>query len=249
MKSTLYIIGTGPGDPDLLTLKAYKTLQKCKVLVAPRAVRKGMSTALSIVSQAVDISEKEIHEVDFAMKKVHLNQDVHEDVLSAWQETARKVLQLLDTKGDVAFPTLGDPGIYSTGYYLYDTLLNMRPDVNVEFISGIPAMSSCSANTLTPVCLGDDKLAVIPATFSEEKIRQTLLDFDAIILMKVHRVMDRICDILRETGLTASAVYVEKAGMADERIIRDLSTVPDKPHYFSTILVRKKGIGPVTELN
>lgn len=245
-KSTLYIIGTGPGDPDLLTRKAYKTLQDCSILVAPKASKNGMSTALSIVNQAVDLSGKEIVEVHFPMKKIHLDRDIKSDVLIAWEDTARKVLELLDTRGDVVFPTLGDPGIYSTGYYLYDTICSIRPEVNVKFIAGIPAMSSCSAAISTPVCLGDDKLAVIPATFSESKIRQTLIDFDAIILMKVHKVMDRICTILQETGLTHRAVYVEKAGMADERIIRDLTVAPANPHYFSTIIIRKREVRPAS---
>ena len=245
MKPTLYIIGTGPGDPELLTIKAIRILEKCHFLVAPKAVRRNGSTALSIVAQAMDISGKEILEVPFAMQKVHLDAEVNNDVLAAWRDTAKKTLELLDRGCDVAFPTLGDPGIYSTGYYLYDTLLTMRPDVQVRFIPGVPAMSSCSANTASPVCLGDDRLAVIPATFSDSKIRETLLDFDAIILMKVGKVMDRICSILAETGLTEYAVYVEKAGMADERIVRDLSTVPEKPHYFSIVMVRKKGVGPL----
>lgn len=245
-KPTLYIIGTGPGDPDLLTRKAYKILQGCKILVAPKASKNGMSTALSIVNQAVDLSDKEVIEVHFPMKKIHLDRDINSDVLTAWEDTASKVLELMDTKGDVVFPTLGDPGIYSTGYYLYDTVCSLRPDVKVKFIAGIPAMSSCSAAIATPVCLGDDQLAVIPATFSESKIRQTLLDFDAIILMKVHKVMDRICKLLQETGLTHRAVYVEKAGMADERIIRDLTVAPENPHYFSTIIIRKREVRPAS---
>lgn len=240
MQSTLYIIGTGPGDPDLLTLKAYKRLTACTTIVAPKASPGGDSTALSIVGQAVDLSEKDVHEVHFPMKKVKLGERPAPEVEKAWRDSATKIIELLENHGDVAFPTLGDPAIYSTGYYLYATLMALQPGIRVEFISGISAMSSCSATTSVPVCLGDDMLAVVPATFSEEKIRQALTDFDAIVLMKVHRVMDKICRILGETGLTENAVYVEKAGMSDERIISDLSSVPDEPHYFSTIIIRKK---------
>ena len=245
MNTTLYIIGTGPGDPELLTLKAYNTLSRCPVIVAPKGSPAGVSTALSIVSQVVNLQEKEVHEVYFPMKKIRLATKVLPEVEQAWQATARQVIDLLDSGRDVAFPTLGDPAIYSTGYYLYDTIVGIKPDVQVKFISGISAMSSCSASTLTPVCLGDDMLAVLPATFCEEKIRQALADFDAVVLMKVHRVMERICRLLRETGLTANAIYVEKAGMHDERIISDLSSIPENPHYFSTIIVRKRGTGPV----
>lgn len=245
MQATLYIIGTGPGDPELLTLKAYNRLRQSPVIVAPKGSQSGASTALSIVSQVVDLSEKDVHEVYFPMKKIRLGQKAVPEVEEAWRTTANQVIELLDQGQDVAFPTLGDPAIYSTGYYLYDTLLAIRPELSVKFISGISAMSSCSASTLTPVCLGDDMLAVLPATFCEEKIRQALAEFDAVVLMKVHRVMGKICSLLSEAGLTQNAIYVEKAGMHDERIISDLSAIPENPHYFSTIIVRKRGNGPV----
>ena len=249
MQSTLFIIGTGPGDPEHLTLKAFNTLKSCPVIVAPKGSKDGRSTALSIVEQVVNIAEKQVHEVYFPMKKIKLGQPPLPEVESAWKETANQVLALLDSGTNVAFPTLGDPAIYSTGYYLYDTLMSIRPDLQVKFISGISAMSSCSASTLTPVCLGDDMLAVLPATFCEEKIKKAFCDFDAIVLMKVHRVMDKICRLLKEAGLTENAIYVEKAGMHDERIISDLSSIPENPHYFSTIIVRKRGNGPHTELH
>lgn len=245
MESTLFIVGTGPGDPDLLTLKAFNILSNCSVVVAPKGSKGGSSTALSIIEQVVDTSQKDVHETYFPMKKVRLDKDPHPEILSAWTDAAKKILSLLDEGQDVAFPTLGDPAIYSTGYYLYDTLLSLRPKVNVEFISGISAMSSCSASTSTPVCLGDDMLAVVPATFCEEKIRKALAEFDAIVLMKVHKVMDRICKLLSEAGLTENAIYVEKAGMHDQRIISDLTAIPENPHYFSTIIVRKRGTGPM----
>lgn len=249
MQSILYIIGTGPGDPDLLTLKAYNTLRHCPVVVAPKGAQNGKSTALSIVEQAVDLSEKNVQEVYFPMKKIKLEERLHPEIEAAWKDTAHRVLDLLDSGKDVAFPTLGDPAIYSTGYYLYDTLLSIRPETQIQFISGISAMSSCSASTLTPVCLGDDMLAVIPATFGDDKIRKALKDFDAIVLMKVYRVMDRICGLLKEAGLSKNAIYVEKAGMHDQRIIEDLSQAPDNPHYFSTIIVRKRGTGPVAGIH
>lgn len=244
MHSTLYIVGTGPGDPDLLTLKAYETLKQCPLIVAPKGSKNGKSTALSIVEQTVSIKDKDVFELYFPMKKVRLDQKVHPEVEAAWDETAEKVIELLKT-GNVAFPTLGDPAIYSTGYYLYDRIISKNADINVEFISGISAMSSCSASTSTPVCLGDDTLAVIPATFSEEKIKKALVEFDAIVLMKVHKVMDKICTLLQETKLIQHATYVEKAGMQDERIISDLTNPPDNPHYFSTIIIRKRGTGPL----
>ncbi|MCX5870441.1 MAG: precorrin-2 C(20)-methyltransferase [Deltaproteobacteria bacterium] len=243
MQATLYIIGIGPGDPDLLTIKALNVLRHCPVIATPKASQHGHSTALSIVQQALpagEIDGKEIVELHFPMKKIHLGQEPDPEVLQAWQDAAGKIFTILSQGRDVAFPTLGDPAIYSTGYYLYATMIEMHPEVRVQFVPGISAMSSCSATTRTPICLGDDMLAVIPATFSDSRLRQILENFDTIVLMKVHRVMDNLIGLLRDLNLLDKATLVERVGMADERVLGDLSAIDGQVHYFSTIIVRKK---------
>ncbi len=243
MHATLSIIGIGPGDPDLLTIKALNILRRCPVIATPKALQHGHSTALSIVRQALPASEmsgKEIVELHFPMKKIHLGQEPDLEVLQAWQESADKIFAVLSQGRDVAFPTLGDPAIYSTGYYLYATILERHPEVRVQFVPGISAMSSCSATTQTPICLGDDMLAVIPATFSDSRLRQILETFDTIVLMKVHRVIDNLIALLSELNLLDKATLVERVGMADERILTDLAVLDGQVHYFSTIIVRKK---------
>ncbi len=242
MHPTLHIVGTGPGDPELLTVRALKTLNNCQALVAPKGSQQGHSTALAIISQAVSVAGKEVHELYFPMKKIEAGKNPCREVREAWHAAALKILALLDLGKDVAFPTLGDPAIYSTGYYLYETLLTLRPDIHVRFHAGISAMSSCSAETAAPICLGNEMLAVVPATFSDERIRQALQDFDTIVLMKVHRVLDHICRLLKEENLLDKAVFIERAGMKEERIFRDLSEIPQNPHYFSTMIVRKNRI-------
>jgi precorrin-2/cobalt-factor-2 C20-methyltransferase len=246
MQATLYIIGVGPGDPDLLTIKALNVLRRCPVIATPKATQNGHSTALSIVQQALPVAEtheKEIMELHFPMKKIQLGQEPDPEVLQAWQYAAGKIFAILSQGRDVAFPTLGDPAIYSTGYYLYATILEMHPEVRVQFVPGISAMSSCSATTHTPICLGDDMLAVIPATFSDNRLRQILETFDTIVLMKVHRVMDHLISLLNDLNLLDKAALVERVGMEDERVIGDLSVLAGQTgqvHYFSTIIVRKK---------
>jgi precorrin-2/cobalt-factor-2 C20-methyltransferase len=241
MHATLHIIGTGPGDPELLTVKAINTLKACPALVAPKASPGGNSTALAIVRGAIDLTGKQVFELYFPMKKIEAGREPEEEVREAWRTAAKAILNLLDQGLDVAFPTLGDPAIYSTGYYLYDTLTTLRPEVRVKFHAGIPAMSCCSAETALPICLGNEMLAVVPATFSDDRLRHTLEQFDTIVLMKVHRVLPRICSLLAEYNLLDKAVLIERAGMDGERIIRDLSEIPENPHYFSTMIVRRNG--------
>lgn len=239
MTATLHIIGTGPGDPGLLTLKAVRTVEACPVVISPRGSRTGPSTALSIISAVVSLEQKLVHEIHFPMKKIHFNREPAAEVLQAWNSAAGLVLDYLDSGRDVCFPTLGDPAIYSTGYYLYETICSIRPDSHVSFVPGVPAMSSCSASLAAPICLGNEMVAVIPATFSDKRIKQVLRTFDTIVLMKVHRVLDRVIRLLRECDLLEYAALVERAGTEEEEIYRRLDRISGDPHYYSTILVRK----------
>jgi precorrin-2/cobalt-factor-2 C20-methyltransferase len=249
MSATLYIIGVGPGDPDLLTVKALTLLRQCPIIATPTASLKGHSTALAIVRQALsakEMQEKEIVELHFPMQKIHRDQEPEAEVLQAWQEAAQKIVAKLRQGKSVAFPTLGDPAIYSTGYYLYMTITEIYPQAGVRFVPGISAMSSCSANTSAPLCLGDDMLAVIPATFSDKRLRQVLESFDTIVLMKVHKVMDTLIPLLHDLHLIENAILVERVGMTDERVMSDLTVFLGKErqvqqvHYFSTIIVKKR---------
>lgn len=240
MSATLYIVGVGPGDPDLLTRKAFILLNQCPVIATPNGSKSGTSTALSIVDKAMDISHKEIHHLHFPMEKIHGTTGPSDDVQKAWVSAARQVIALLAEGKDVVFPTLGDPAIYSTGYYLYETILSLQKDTNVIFVPGIAAMSSCSAATGVPICLGDDKLAVIPATFSMHDIQDTLETFDTIVLMKVHKVLDELIALFTKLGLLEKVVLVERAGMENECIHTNLQDIQGQVHYFSTIIVRKR---------
>lgn len=240
MSAILYIIGVGPGDPDLLTRKAFILLNQCPVIATPNGNKNGTSTALKIVEEAMDISKKEIHHLHFPMQKIHGDSGPPADVKKAWVRAAEQVIALLAEGKDVVFPTLGDPAIYSTGYYLYETILSLKKDTNIIFVPGISAMSTCSAVTSVPICLGDDKLAVIPATFSIDAIQNTLENFDTIVLMKVHKVLDQLIALFTKLNLLEKAVLVERAGMKNERIHTNLGEIEGQVHYFSTIILRKR---------
>ncbi len=239
MNGTLYIIGTGPGDPQLLTLKAVRILESCPVIFAPRGSRNGSSTALAIVNEAVPFDGKTVVELHFPMKKIRAGHDPAPEVLAAWRHAAELVLSQLDEGKDVCFPTLGDPAIYSTGYYLYETICGLRDDAKVEFVPGVSAMSSCSAALASPICLGDEMVAVIPATFSDDRLLEVLERFDTIVLMKVHRVIGHLVELLESLKLMDRAVLVEKAGTGGERTIYRFDQLTEPPHYYSTIIIRK----------
>ncbi|MDH5297946.1 MAG: precorrin-2 C(20)-methyltransferase, partial [Desulfobulbaceae bacterium] len=141
---------------------------------------------------------------------------------------------------DVAFPTLGDPAIYSTGFYVCDTLLKIVPELPVSIIPGVSSIGASAAAVGQPLCLGDDRLVVIPATFENGRLRETLEQFDTVVLMKVHRVMGKVVGLLTELDLLDKAVLVERSSRSDQRVRRDLAVAAtEELHYFSTVIVRK----------
>ena len=239
MTGKFFVVGVGPGDPELMTLKALNILKKSPVWLAPKGRENGDSMALSILERIVSREGKEVLDIHFPMKKVRKGKE-DEAVLMAWQEAARAVSERLSKGKDVAFPTMGDPGIYSTGFYVCETLMDMTPGFKATIIPGVSSISAGAASATVPLCLGDEQMVVIPATFEDKRIKDALLTFDTIVLMKVHKVMDKVTGILDELGLIDRAILIERSSLDDERIIRDIKTASiGTIHYFSTIIVRK----------
>lgn len=238
MTGKLYVIGVGPGDPELLTLKAIRLLSEVRCICVPKGREEGSSLALSIVEKAINLRGKEIIEAYFPMKKTK-GEDHACHLDAKWHATVETLLSMLSQGTDTAFITIGDPMVYSTFFYLYDRLLELDPDLNVEFIPGISSINTAAARSKTSLGLADEKIAILPATYTEN-LRDILEKFDTVVLMKVHRVFSKVLDILEEAGLSKNAVYIAKAGMRDERIIRDLSKVKTEDlSYFSVVIVKK----------
>jgi len=239
----LYLVGIGPGDPELMTCKAVRILEQTQVLVAPKARKNGASSALQIASGQVDLNGKSVLELRFPMKKVHLGREQDPEVVQGWREAAEVVLDHLDRGEDVAFPTLGDPALYSTAFYLLHSLQELRPELRVSIIPGITAMAACSARVCSPLGLGDDVVSIVPAAFDDDRLREILQTFDAVVLMKVFRKMDRIVALLDELDLVDNAVLIERCGMDDQEIYTDIREALGRDlHYFTTMLVRKKNV-------
>ena len=240
----LYLVGIGPGDPELMTCKAVRILENTQVWVAPKAKENGASSALQIASGQVELNGKTVLDLCFPMKKVHLGQQQDPKVVQAWREAAEVVLAHIDQGDDVAFPTLGDPSLYSTAFYLLATLQELRSKIRVSIIPGITAMAACSAQVYSPLGLGDDVVSIVPAAFDDDRLREILNTFDVVVLMKVFRKMERIVALLDELGLVDNAVLIERCGMDDQEIYTDIREALGRDlHYFTTMLVRKKQIG------
>jgi len=231
MRGKLYALGIGPGDPELMTLKAARILREVTVICVPRGREDGQSVALNIIKGAVDLSGKEMLEVHFPMKKGSQR--------DALRPAAEAVLTVLDSGRDVAFPTLGDPVLYSTFFHLYDAILSISPEVEVEIVPGVSSINAAAARAGTGLTLSGEKLAVLPASYIDS-MDMELRKFDTVVLMKVHSVLDRIKESLSSKGLIEGAIYVSRVGMEGE-VIKPLKDVHEEDaHYFSTVIVRRQ---------
>ena len=239
------MIGIGPGDPELMTLKAVRILQQVSCIFVPKGREEGTSLALSIVQKELSLEGKEIVEAYFPMVKTRGSRETgtgkqeKEDLDSKWNDTVNAVLSRLDRGIDAAFITIGDPAIYSTFFYLYDRLLERKPPLDIEIVPGISSINAAAARAGIYLGLGNDRIAVLPANYLDS-LEETLEKFDTVVLMKVNKVFDAVRDTLMKMKLAAAAVYVARAGMDDERIVKDITKVQaEELNYFSLVIVRK----------
>jgi precorrin-2/cobalt-factor-2 C20-methyltransferase len=230
----IYAVGVGPGDPELLTRKAERILRQVPVICAPSASAGDSSHALSIVEPFLDRSRQEIIVRTFPMKK---NQEGLDEF---WEDAAETVVSHIRQGRDVAFITIGDPFLYSTFLYLYRIFRERHPEIPVEAIPGVSSITAAAVAAGMPLAAASERIAVLPATFEEEKLRQTLLDFDTVVLMKVNRVFDRVHSLLKELRLEKNCAFVSRAGTSEEQVVFDLdSLVGKKLDYLSLLIVKR----------
>ncbi len=246
MAGKLYVIGVGPGDPELLTLKAVRILKDIPFICVPKGREEGKSLALSIVKRALTLDNKEIMEIHFPMRKTrsqnteHRAQNTDKELDIKWDEAAEMILNVLNKGEDGAFLTMGDPTIYSTFFYLYDRILEMSPSLGIEIIPGVSSINAAASRAKTFLGLADEKIAILPATYVDN-LGDTIEKFDTVVLMKVHKVFDRVLKALDEMNLSEKAVYISKAGMDDEKIIRNIRHIKEEDLNYFSILIIKHG--------
>lgn len=232
--ATIFAVGVGPGDPELLTRKAERIISRCPVVCAPTGAADAASYALSIVEHLLDRSRQEILIRTFPMLKKG------PELEAAWEEVANEIIARIDQGEDVAFITIGDPCLYSTFLYLHRIIAAKRADIPVEIIPGISSINAAAAAAGMPLGIASDRIAILPATYEDYELRKTLKEFDTVVLMKVSRVFDRVYGLLQELGLIDNAVFVRRVGSSQQEVISDISTLFGRElDYLSMLIVRK----------
>ena len=227
-------VGTGPGDPELLTLKAVRALEEADV-VAYFAKRGSNGNARGIVGPHYRETWIELPLVYPVTTEIHKDsKDYRETILGFYEESVHKVEEHLEKGRTVAVLSEGDPLFYGSYMHLHVRLSDRWP---TEVIPGVTAMSGCWSQTGTPIVQGDDILTVLPGTLSEFELTRRLADTDAAVIMKVGRNLPKIRRALAATGLLDRAIYVERGTMASTSSTRLADKADDEAPYFSIVLV------------
>ncbi len=233
---TLYGIGVGPGDPDLITLKAVKALQRVSHIFASCSTKNSYSLALNIVRS--HLNGAGIEHLPFPMTR---DPQVLEE---AWERNARRVLEVLQTGVDAAFVTLGDPLTYSTFGYLLKTLKGLKPEVSIVTIPGITSYSAAAALTHIPLAEGEESFQLVSGALGAARLREIVAKTDNIVLLKTYRHFDDIYRALEDLDLLDRAVCVSRCGLEGETVVHDLRDLKGRPlPYLSMVIIKKKGKG------
>jgi len=236
MTTTLYGVGVGPGAPDLITLRAIDTIKRVPVLALPRGSDYGASKAWGIVQPTIgEISGQKRLLLTFPMSKDP------ERLRPAWERAFARIGTELDAGRDVAFLTEGDPSLYSTFIYLQDEARRRWPGVSIEVIPGVSSITAVPAVTGVPLADGQERIAILPGTYGLQDLVDILRRFDTVVLMKIGPELPRIIAALEQEGLLDRAVYVSRATMREQRIVRDLRAIgAERGDCFAMVVVSRK---------
>jgi precorrin-2/cobalt-factor-2 C20-methyltransferase len=229
--SKLYGIGVGPGDPELLTLKAYKVLKEVDMIVAPRSREGKRSLALRTIEQFIEERKENkplIIEPLFPMTRNE------EELALYWEKAKREVLERGKGCETIAFLTLGDPSLYSTFYKFLDFFEEEVEEV--EIIPGVTSFSACSALAKVPIAEGNEIVSIIPDVKGNHTALRVIQNSDSLIFLKPKNT-DEIKSMLGNK----KAILGVKVGFEDQKlVVGNLIELKEPTHYLSTLIVKKE---------
>lgn len=227
MAGKLYGVGVGPGDPELLTLKAVKIIRACDVIAVPGKEPREAAAYKIAYSACPEIEDKELLGIHMPMTK-------DEKELEKSHEAGARILEHILNQGkDAAFLTLGDPCIYSTYLYLHERII--KRGYEAELVSGIPSFCAASARVNMGLGKKAEQIHVIPASYQTEKALELP---GTKILMKAGKRLKTVKEQLKNRN--TQVVMVENCGMPDEQVYRGIRKMPDHAGYYTILFVKEE---------
>lgn len=210
-----YAVGVGPGDPELITLKAVRLLRETPCIYVPTS-RLSTQTWVTDVVQSYAGTGANIRSVAFSLGADRQARQEH------WRQTANNIITQLQQGKNVAFVSLGDPLLYSTCIYLLRALRQQWPQVPVEIVPGISAYAHCAALTTFAIGEGEQPVTIIPTVTAIQDLQAAINRGGTLVIMKIGRHLQAIIDLLEDNNLIEQAVFVARAGLPNQHIETDL---------------------------
>ena len=233
-------IGVGPGDVELLTVKAAKAIQNADIIMCPASSEDRPSIALSVVSPIIDKSlNQKIVKLIFPMTK---DKDVLENT---WKRNAKIMAETVLTGKNVVYLTVGDPYLYSTWIYMHKDLKENYPDMDISVIPGIVSIFTFASKVGVSIAEGAEKVAIIPSCYDLSSVKEIAKHSESMIFLKDGRYFDKVIEVLKESGFPDNSIFAIGQDLGTENeIVRKmtLGEVNDSSlttKYFSILVVKR----------
>src|SRR5690349_20611669 len=187
--SVLYCVGCGPGDPELITIKAINLIKNADIIFTPTARENKPSVALTIVGTYIP-KETEVRQLIFPMTKDAAK------LKESWEKNAKEISEAIRSGKKAVYLTVGDPSLYSTWIYVHKEIQSNYKDIEVEIVPGITSIFSFSAELKTPVGEGEEIIGVIPACYNLDRLKTAAECCDTLVFLKDGRYFNSVIDIL-----------------------------------------------------
>lgn len=236
----LTAIGCGPGDPDLITLKAKKAIDAADVILCPASKEDRPSIALAIAEPLIDKSKKQkIVKLVFPMTK-------DPDVLDAtWKKNSAQMAQEVLGAKRAVYLTVGDPYLYSTWMYLHKNLSETHPEIRITVIPGIVSVFMFAARVGMSLAEGAEKLTVVPSCYDLAQVRELAKNSDTMVFLKDGQYFGKVIALLREAGYSPDSPFAigQDLGTERENVIRttlgEIDADVTGMRYFSILMVKR----------
>ncbi len=229
----LYGLGVGPGDPELITLKAARILNSADSVYAAASTKNSYSLAVSISKPHIP----DLTPVKMLRFPMTSNLEQKE---KAWKENARTLIQEVEKGKIVAFLTLGDSMTYSTYGYILNHVQKLAPQLPVISVPGITSYQASAASLNTPLVEGEESLLVLSGAKGGDHFREFGAVPDTVVFLKAYKNVKDITRVLDEAKLTDHSVAVQNCSLPDQEIIRDIKSLEDCPPNYWTLILTKK---------
>ena len=230
---TFYGIGVGPGDPELITLKAIKILQQVDVVFAAASSKNSHSLSVSIAKPHIP-EKTPIHKLCFPMTT---DKAVTQ---KAWKDHAQTLYTTLKEGLDVAFLTLGDPMTYSTYGYVLKYIHIIDPNILAITVPGITSYQAAAARVNTPLVEGEESLLVVSGAMGGDRLRQLAVKPENVVFLKAYRNVADITGAIDETEPAYHCMGISKCGQPDEKITYDMKELENRPPDYWTLIIAKQ---------